>query len=166
VCLANDSTGITYDDIQTAAVGYCYGDSTSGQVRSLWIFYRSRLKKGSQRALYNLGLTHIPIVNINNNCSTGSSALYQANNAVKYGQVECALALGFERMKPGSLGTNFPDRPSPMILFNQHSYELEQELGENHGPGAPRMFDNGAQEYFAKYGGDIEHLAKIGVFKR
>lgn len=164
--MTNDFTGITYDDIQTAAVGYCYGDSTSGQVRLLQIVRRSSLKKGSQRALYNLGLTHIPIVNVNNNCSTGSSALYQVNNAVKYGQVECALALGFERMKPGSLGTNFPDRPSPMILFNQYSYELEQDLGENHGPGAPRMFDNGAQEYFTKYGGGVEHLAKIGVFQR
>ncbi|KAH9476997.1 Non-specific lipid-transfer protein [Psilocybe cubensis] len=136
--------GINYDTIQNAFVGYCYGDSTSGQ-----------------RALYNLGLTNIPIINVNNNCSTGSSALYQANNAVKYGEVECSMALGFERMKPGSLGTNFPDRPSPMQLFNQRSFDLEAELGENHGPGAPRMFDNGAQEYFDKYGGGVEHLAKI-----
>lgn len=136
--------GITYDDVQIGYVGYCYGDSTSGQ-----------------RALYNLGLTHIPIVNVNNNCSTGSSALYQANNAVKYGQVECGMALGFERMKPGSLGTNFPDRVSPIALIDQRSQELEAELGENHGPGAPRMFDNGAQEYFVKYGGGVEHLAKI-----
>jgi len=102
-------------------------------------------------------------VNVNNNCSTGSSALYQANNAVKYGQVECALALGFERMKPGSLGTNFPDRPSPTLLINQRSRDLEEVLGENHGPNAPRMFDNGAQEYFSKYGGGVEHLAKIGT---
>ncbi|KAF8665148.1 hypothetical protein AX16_000614 [Volvariella volvacea WC 439] len=137
--------GITYDAIETAYVGYCYGDSTSGQ-----------------RALYNLGLTYIPIVNVNNNCSTGSSALYQANNAVKYGQVECAMALGFERMKPGSLGTNFPDRVPPMALFHLKSEELESEgLGENHGPGAPRMFGNGAQEYFEKFGGGIEHLAMI-----
>ncbi|KAF8154096.1 thiolase-like protein [Crassisporium funariophilum] len=136
--------GITYDAIETAVVGYCYGDSTSGQ-----------------RALYNLGLTHIPIVNVNNNCSTGSSALYQANNAVKYGQVECALALGFERMKPGSLGTNFPDRVPPTILINQRSIDLEEEFGENHGIGTARIFDNGAQEYFNKYGGGAEHLAKI-----
>ncbi|PPQ90269.1 hypothetical protein CVT25_013094 [Psilocybe cyanescens] len=136
--------GITYDAVQNAFVGYCYGDSTSGQ-----------------RALYNLGLTNIPIINVNNNCSTGSSALYQANNAVKYGEVECSMALGFERMKPGSLGTNFPDRPNPMQLFHQRSFDLEAELGENHGPGAPRMFDNGAQEYFEKYGGGVEHLAKI-----
>ncbi|KAG6919474.1 hypothetical protein DXG01_005733 [Tephrocybe rancida] len=114
------------------------------------------------RALYNLGLTAIPIVNVNNNCSTGSAALYQANNTVKYGQAECSLALGFERMKPGSLGTNFPDREPPTMIIGARSTELEQEgLGQNHGPGAPRMFGNGAQEYFGKYGGNIETLAKI-----
>jgi sterol carrier protein 2 len=106
-------------------------------------------------------LTGIPIVNVNNNCSTGSAALYQAVGAVKYGQAQCALALGFERMKPGSLGSNFPDRPPPMLVFNQKMMDTESELGDNHGPGAPRMFDNGAQEYFKKYGGDIRHLAKI-----
>jgi sterol carrier protein 2 len=69
-------------------------------------------------------------------------------------------------MKPGSLGTNFPDRPSPTLLINQRSQELEREvLGENHGPGAPRMFDNGAQEYFIKYGGTPKHLAMIGKFE-
>jgi sterol carrier protein 2 len=41
VWLIDDFTGITYDDIQTAAVGYCYGDSTSGQVRLLQIFRKS-----------------------------------------------------------------------------------------------------------------------------
>ncbi|KZP30386.1 thiolase-like protein [Athelia psychrophila] len=138
--------GITYDAIETAFVGYCYGDSTSGQA-----------------ALYNLGLTGIPITNVNNNCSTGSTALYQANNMVKSGLVECALALGFERMAPGSLGTSFPDRPPPTRLFGQATVELESTLsaGTNFGPGAARMFANGAQEYFDKYGGSIDHLAKI-----
>ncbi|KAJ6607415.1 thiolase-like protein [Mycena sp. CBHHK59/15] len=137
--------GISYDSIETAFVGYCYGDSTCGQ-----------------RALYNLGLTHIPVTNVNNNCSTGSTALYQANVAVKYSQVECAIALGFEKMKPGSLGTNFPDRIPPTMLLNERSHAIEREtLGENHGPGAARLFGNGAQEYFEKYGGNIEHLAKI-----
>ncbi|KAF7327880.1 Sterol carrier protein 2 [Mycena kentingensis (nom. inval.)] len=137
--------GINYDAVETAYVGYCYGDSTCGQ-----------------RALYNLGLTHIPVTNVNNNCSTGSTALHNANLAVKFGQVDCALALGFEKMKPGSLGTNFPDRIPPTMLLNVRSHEIEQQgLGENHGPGAPRLFGNGAQEYFQKYGGNIEHLAKI-----
>lgn len=90
--------------------------------------------------------------------------MYQANNAVKHGQVECALALGFERMNPGSLGSNFPDRVPPTALLSLKTQELELAgLGENHGPGAPRMFSNGAQEYFVKYGGGVEHLAKIGT---
>ncbi|KAG6878675.1 hypothetical protein C0992_007689 [Termitomyces sp. T32_za158] len=137
--------GITYDQVESAYVGYCYGDSTCGQ-----------------RALYNLGMTGIPVVNVNNNCSTGSSALFLANTAVKYGQTECSIALGFERMKPGSLGSNWPDRKPAMALFNQKMAEIEkEELGENHGPNAPRMFADGAQEYFNKYGGNMETLAKI-----
>src|SRR5262252_2795923 len=56
--------GIPYDDVEQAFAGYCYGDSTYGQ-----------------RALYQLGLTGIPVVNVNNNCSTGSSALFLARQA-------------------------------------------------------------------------------------
>lgn len=107
-------------------------------------------------------MTGIPITNVNNNCSTGSTALYQANNLVKSGLVDCALALGFERMKPGSLGTNFPDRLPPTNLLHVVTQELEKDLGANHGPGAPRMFANGAQEYFDKYGANVNHLAQIG----
>jgi sterol carrier protein 2 len=74
------------------------------------------------------------------------------------------MALGFERMRPGSLSSNFPDRVPPTVLWGQRSGELEEKyLGENNGPHAPRMFDNGAQEYFMKYGGDMVHLAKIGM---
>lgn len=92
--------------------------------------------------------------------------MYQVNNAVKYGQVECGLALGFERMKPGSLGTTFIDREPPMAIFYEKSGEIEGAgLGENHGPGAPRLFANGAEEYFQKYGGGIQHLAQIGVWR-
>lgn len=92
--------------------------------------------------------------------------------------MDCALALGFEQMKPGSLGTNWPDRPSPLEVFVDVTQQIEQVQGQNKGPFgvqiirriiedpstnlAPRMFSNGAQEYFNKYGGTKEHLAKIG----
>jgi len=67
-------------------------------------------------------------------------------------------------MKPGSLGSSFPDRTPPTMLLGLRTIEVEQEfLGENHGPGAPRQFSNGAKEYFMKHGGGIEHLAKIGA---
>ena len=119
-----------------------------------------------QRALYNLGLTDIPIVNVNTNCSTGSTALYQARMLVQSGAYQCALALGFERMNSGSLGMSFSDRRSPAEPFGVLTKETEQSMntGENHGPGAPRMLANAAQEYFDKYGANIGHLAMIGVF--
>jgi acetyl-CoA acyltransferase len=93
--------GISYEQVEQAFVGYCYGDSTAGQ-----------------RAVYGLGLTGIPVVNVNNNCSTGSSALYLARQAVKGGIAECALALGFEpRSSPpsaSSSGTSGPGAAQPM----------------------------------------------------
>lgn len=77
--------GISYDQVEQGYVGYCSGDSTSGQ-----------------RALYELGMTGIPIVNVNNNCSTGSTALYLAAQAIRGGLADCTIALGFEKMQPGS----------------------------------------------------------------
>lgn len=94
---ALNDAGISYDAVQYAAVGYVYGDSTAGQ-----------------RVLYQLGMTQIPIINVNNNCSTGSTALYQARNAVASGSVDCAMALGFERMARGSLTSTFADRTNPL----------------------------------------------------
>ena len=73
--------GIPYGDIEQAFCGYVYGDSTCGQ-----------------RAVYELGLTGIPVLNVNNNCSTGSSALYLARQAIEGGMAECVLALGFEKI--------------------------------------------------------------------
>ena len=91
--MALADAGIPYDDIGQAYAGYCYGDSTYGQ-----------------RCLYQLGLTGIPVVNVHNNCSTGSSALFLARQAVQFGIVDCALALGFEKMEKGSLGAKYMDR--------------------------------------------------------
>ena len=85
--------GIAYELVEQAFAGYCYGDSTYGQ-----------------RAVYGLGLTGIPVVNVNNNCSTGSSALWLARQAVKGGLIDCGLAIGFEKMEKGSLGMKYTDR--------------------------------------------------------
>ena len=82
--------GLDYSQVQQAYVGYVYGDSTSGQ-----------------RALYDVGMTGIPIFNVNNNCSTGSTALFLARQAVESGATDCALALGIEQMSPGAIDTVF-----------------------------------------------------------
>jgi acetyl-CoA acetyltransferase len=97
---ALDDAGVAYSQVEQAYVGYVYGDSTAGQ-----------------RTLYEVGMTGVPVVNVNNNCATGSTALFLARQAVESGAAECALALGFEQMAPGAIGTHFNDRPTPFDRF-------------------------------------------------
>ncbi|WP_245976015.1 lipid-transfer protein [Amycolatopsis palatopharyngis] len=133
--------GIGYEQVQQAYVGYVYGESTSGQ-----------------RAVYELGLTGIPVINVNNNCSTGSTALFLAAQAVRSGTVDCALALGFEKMQPGSLGSTYDDREQPML---KHILALA-ELREVAMPPAPWMFGAAGREHMERYGTTAEQFARIG----
>ena len=106
--LALDDANLQYSLIQQAYVGYVYADSTAGQA-----------------ALYGLGLSGIPIFNLNNYCATGSSALFLARQAVKSGEVDCALALGFEQMTPGALPLIYDDRPNPLRRFYDEMISLQ-----------------------------------------
>jgi acetyl-CoA acetyltransferase len=139
---ALEDAGIAYDEVEQAFVGYCYGDSTSGQ-----------------RAVYNLGLTGIPVVNVNNNCSTGSSALYMARQAVRGGLADCALALGFEKMEMGSLGVKYTDRANPIQPHAEAMFKLRDPEAS---PPAPQMFGNAGRDHMEKYGSEPEHYAWIG----
>ena len=134
--------GIDYKAVEQAFVGYCYGESTSGQ-----------------RAVYGLGLTGIPVVNVNNNCSTGSSALYMARQAVKGGLAECALALGFEKMEKGSLGVKWTDRTNPI---DKHAAAMFAVREPEASPPAPQMFGNAGREHMERYGSEPDHFAWIG----
>lgn len=134
--------GIDYSDVDEAYIGYCYGDSTAGQ-----------------RALYELGLSGIPAINVNNNCSTGSSALYLARRAVRSGMADCALALGFEKMEKGSLGIKFSDRTSPL---DKHFMDMIDRRGMSEAPPAAQIFGNAGIEYMERHGTDPEAFARIG----
>ncbi|MFL6089661.1 MAG: lipid-transfer protein [Aeromicrobium sp.] len=138
---ALEDAGIDYREVQQAYVGYVYGESTSGQ-----------------RAVYELGMTGLPVVNVNNNCSTGSTALYLAAQAIRGGLADCTLALGFEKMQPGSLGSTFDDREQPMM---KHLLALA-ELQEFAMPPAPYMFGAAGREHMEKYGTTLEQFAKVG----
>ena len=138
--------GVPYDAVEQAFVGYVYGDSTCGQ-----------------RAVYQLGLTGIPVYNVNNNCSTGSSALHLAYQAVGSGIVECALALGFEKMERGSLGAKFTDRTNPMDKHAQVMIDLQ---GFEAAPPTAQMFGGAGRELMQKYGITKEQLAKVAVKNR
>lgn len=138
---ALSDAGITYDKVEQAAVSYCYGDSTAGQ-----------------RALYELGLTGIPAVNVNNNCSSGSSALFLARQWIAGGLADCTLALGFEKMERGSLGVKYDDRTIPL---DKHFTAMVENRGFAPSPPAPQMFGNAGREYMERYGVSAEAFAKV-----
>ena len=139
---ALEDAGIPYDAVEQACVGYCYGDSTCGE-----------------RAVYTLGLTGIPIYNVNNNCSTGSTALFMAKQFVEGGISDCVLALGFEKMEKGSLGIKYTDRTNPM---DKHAQAMIAKRGFEKAPAAPQFFGNAGREHMERYGTTPEHFAKIG----
>jgi len=139
--------GIGLAAVQQAYAGYVYGDSTSGQ-----------------NALYQVGMTGIPVINVNNNCSTGSSALFLARQAVAGGQLDCVLAVGFEQMVPGALGVAFPDRVSP--LFRHEEVEREVQGIDPVAPAAAQLFGGAGQAYADEYGIHPSLFAHISVKAR
>jgi sterol carrier protein 2 len=99
--------GIKFENVEQACVGYVYGDSTCGQRavygvhvhlffsfawlfvtivnrfnHSIFSFQYLLFLKYYYCKIVGLGLTGIPIYNVNNNCSTGSTALFMAYNFV------------------------------------------------------------------------------------
>ena len=138
--------GVELADVQQAYAGYVYGDSTSGQ-----------------RALYRVGTTGIPVVNVNNNCSTGSSALFLARQAVASGAADCVLAFGFEQMERGALAIKWPDRPSPFVDFMAIA---EERNGASEAPFAAQLFGGAGAEYAERYGVAPETFAKVAVKAR
>ena len=132
---------LSYGLMEQAYVGYVYGDSTAGQ-----------------RALYEVAMTGIPVVNVNNNCATGSTALYLARQAVASGAAECVLVLGFEQMQRGALVAAFPDRPSPFEHFDALADEL---VGHEEIPLALRYFGGAGLAHMEQYGTRLETFAKV-----
>ncbi|ATE65497.1 thiolase C-terminal domain-containing protein [Rhizorhabdus dicambivorans] len=142
---AIEEAGIDPTLIQQAYGSYIYGDSG-----------------GAQIALYDNFMTGIPIVNVSNNCSSGSTALFLARQAVESGAVDCALAFGFEEMEPGALGTRWPEREYPSGVY-------ADALGAMGYPEAPvglRMFGAAGDHYMRRYGVSSDIFAKVAVKTR
>ncbi|MFC5694729.1 lipid-transfer protein [Pseudomonas sp. GCM10022186] len=142
VRLALADAGVGYESIQQAYASYIYGDSTCGQ-----------------RVLYNVGMTGIPVINVNNNCASGSTALYLANQAIASGMVDIVLAAGFEQMIPGALGNTFNDRPAPLDLFLQQCDSALPNAAQI--PSALRLFGSAGVEHMKRFGTPLETFAKI-----
>lgn len=139
--------GVDFREVQQAYASYVYGDSTCGQT-----------------ALYRVGMTGIPIINVNNNCSSGSTAIYLARQAVESGAAECVLAFGFEEMSPGAIGSAWTDRTSPLDIFTNALAEVAPNSPE--APIAIRVFGSAGQAYLDKYGANPDIFAKVAVKTR
>ncbi|WP_425834519.1 lipid-transfer protein [Streptomyces fractus] len=143
---ALSDAGISYTDVEQAPVGYCFQASTAGQ-----------------RAAYELGLTGIPVYNVNNNCATGSTALMMARQFVEGGISDCVLALGFEKMQRGALGGGADGgdfKTSPVarhygIMAARHGFEMS--------PPTAQIFGDAAREHMEKYGTTEAQLAAVGA---
>lgn len=143
---ALDDAGVDYTLVEQAYAGYVYGDSTCGQA-----------------VAYRVGLSGIPIVNVTNNCSTGSSALFLARQAVESGAADCVLAFGFEQMRPGALALQWDDRPSPFDRFDEVRGRLQESTSA---PFAAQFFGGAGQAYAAERGLGPDTLARISVKAR
>ena len=142
---ALEDAGVEYREVEQAFAGYVYGDSTCGQ-----------------RAVYGLGLTGIPVFNVNNNCSTGSSALMLGRQAIEAG-AECVLVVGFEQMERGALGSKWDDRTNPL---DKHAGVMMDVQGFNAAPPAAQMFGGAGREHRFKHGTKKETFAKVSVKAR
>ncbi len=147
ITAALEDAGIALDSVNQAYASYIYGDSCCGQ-----------------KALYSVGMTGIPVINLNNNCSSGSSAIFLARQAVESGAVDCALAFGFEEMQPGALVGNWADRTDPLGHFLDGLTNVVNNLPD--APHAIQMFGAGGQEYLDKYDAKPELFAQVSVKTR
>ncbi len=131
--------------IEQAYAAYVYGDTTCGQ-----------------NALYDVMQTGIPLINVNNACASGSTALFLARQAVKSGALECALAFGFEEMQRGALGQVYQDREFSIDRFGA----VLDKLGCPPAPVAIRCFGAAADYYLDKYDANAEIFARVAVKTR
>lgn len=139
--------GLPYSAIQQAYASYVFGDSAAGQA-----------------VLYKVGLTGIPIFNLNNYCASGSSGLFLARQAIESGAAECVLAVGFEQMPPGALKSNFTDRPSPIAQFADLMRDIQGYQDEI--PRAAQFFGGAGRAYMEEFGIPAETFALIAVKAR
>ncbi len=141
--------GIGYEAVEAVEqlpVGFCYQASTAGQ-----------------RAAYELGLTGIPVYNVNNNCATASTALMMARQFVEAGINDCVLALGFEKMKRGALGGGADSGDFQTSPVARHYGVMAAAHGFEMTPPTAQIFGNAAREHMERYGTTAEQLAAVGA---
>jgi sterol carrier protein 2 len=143
---ALSDAGVDYGDIDEVFAGYIYGDTCCGQ-----------------RIAYDVGLTGVRVINVNNACASGSTAIYLARQAILSGEADCVLAMGFEQMTPGELGSAYNDRPHPFEMFLNPMKEIQ---GFTDDVLTAQLFGGAAREHRERYGTSREAFAMISVKAR
>jgi len=128
-------SGVAPDQLEQAFAGYVNGMSAGGQ-----------------RALYSMGIGGLPVYNVHNYCSTGSTALHLGYQAIASGMNECVLTFGFEKMQKG---------PLEKQLSGLENIAKETDKGAP--PVAARMFGDGGRQHMEKYGTTKEQFARVSV---
>ena len=128
-------SGVASDVLEQAFAGYVNGMSTQGQ-----------------RALYGMGIGGLPVYNVHNYCSTGSTALHLGYQAIAGGMNECVLAFGFEKMQKGPLEKQLTGLD-----------DIAKETDKGAPPIAARMFGDGGRQHMERYGTTKEQFAKVSV---
>jgi acetyl-CoA acyltransferase len=138
--------GVAYGDVEQVPIGYCFQPSTAGQ-----------------RAAYELGLTGIPVYNVNNNCATGATALMLARQLVEGGACDCVLALGFEKMKKGALGGGADGGDFATSPVARHYGVMAARHGFEMSPPTAQIFGDAAREHMERYGTTEAQLAAVAA---
>jgi benzoylsuccinyl-CoA thiolase BbsB subunit len=104
-----------------------------------------------QRVLGRIGLTGIPIINVENACSSSSSALRQAVMAIRSGEYDIVLVIGVEKLTKFGGGT---------LPLEEEDWEVTQGLI------MPALYAMRAKRYMYEYGLTDAQLAQVSVKNR
>lgn len=132
VLAALDDAGLAPDRIEAAYCGNALGGGSVGQ-----------------RVLYGLGITGLPVVNVENACTSGSTAFREGWLWVAAGVYDIVLVLGAEKLS---------DRFDGVITLDREA-EPETELGLT----MPASYAMVAQRHMAEHGTTREQLAQVSV---
>lgn len=138
------------DDLARSAVMDALKDSGLAP-KKIQVAYFGHTRQGTcagQRVLADLGMTGVEILNVDNACASGSSALRYATLAVSYGMAEVALAVGMEKLSTTIKGV-IPPRED----------DLEGAMGRV----MPSVFAMIAQQHMHRYGTTARQLALVSV---
>ncbi|UCC86087.1 MAG: thiolase family protein [Anaerolineales bacterium] len=102
-----------------------------------------------QRILRDLGMTGRPITNVENACSSGTTALREGITAIRLGRVDTALAIGIDKLTRFGTGGTVPLETTDI------------EVGQ--GMVMPALYAMRARRYMHEYGATSKHLAMVSV---